>query len=292
MDLRTIEVALWPRTTFFCMIVSFEWIEEAPILLLGAVLFIAMAAASYSGYALRARQRRGAAPSEHYETKEGYVVSAVLGLLALLMGFTLSLALDRFDSRRVLVLQDANSIGTAYLRAQLLGEPHRQRLSRLLIEYLDNRVVLAKTPTNALLSKDDRLLTDLWAATAAAFDSIKTLDFSSTFVDSMNTVADLDRSRRAARQAHVPSVVFAALIVYLMVTAGLLGYVLSGPRGRLVPLFPLILLTLSLLLIIDIDRPTAGGILESQAPLEALQKSLKSTPARTYDRWRGEAPAR
>ena len=81
--------------------------------------------------------------------QESYVVSAVLGLLALLLAFTFSLATDRFEARRVLVLEESNAIGTAFLRTQLLGEPHRARLSQLLIEYTDNRIVLAKAEGKA-----------------------------------------------------------------------------------------------------------------------------------------------
>jgi hypothetical protein len=191
------------------------------------------------------------------------------------------------------VLEDANAIGTAYLRTQLLGEPHRSRLGGLLIAYTDNLILLAgaqKDQVRRLAAIDDRLLVEIWAATAAGYDSIRQLDFSSEFVESINTVIDLDAARRAARAARVPSLVFAVLIVYLVVTAGVLGYVLHQPRGRAVAVLPLALLTLSLLLIIDIDRPLKGGINESQGPMEALRESLARTPPGAYDRWRAPTP--
>ncbi|HEY0282010.1 MAG TPA: hypothetical protein VGC27_05250, partial [Rhizomicrobium sp.] len=71
---------------------------------------------------------------------------------------------------------------------------------------------------------------------------------------------------------------------------GVLGFVLAGSRAQLAAGFLLLLLTLSLLLIIDIDRPTIGGIRESQSPMEQLRNSLKSQPPTVYDRWR-TAPA-
>jgi hypothetical protein len=100
----------------------------------------------------------------------------------------------------------------------------------------------------------------------------------------------MDGSRRAARAAHVPTVVLAVLLFYLIGTAGVLGFVLAHGRAQLAAGFLLILLTLSLLLVIDIDRPTIGGIRESQEPMQQLFKSLKSQPAAVYDRWR-TAPA-
>jgi hypothetical protein len=254
-----------------------------------------MLAAGLMGYAARQYNYRNdpaGRAGKRPDGGESYIVSAVLGLLALLLGFTFSLATERFEARRLLVMEETNAIGTAYLRTQLLGEPHRARLSHLLIAYTENKIALAQAKPHtgrALLAADDRLLTDIWAATAAAFDSIKHLDFSSTFVDSMNRMIDLDATRRAARQTQVPTVVFGALLIYMIVTAGVLGYVLSAPRSRYAAGLLLLLLTMSLLLIIDIDRPTTGNINESQRPMEQLLISLKSQPATVYDRWRGTA---
>src|SRR5262249_53004306 len=131
-----------------------------------------------------------------------YILSAVLGLLALLTGFTFSLAIGRFEVRRDLVLQQANALGTAYLRTQLLPEPHRTRLSGLIREYTDNVVMLANAgPSRSApyLTKDDRILTDIWTATAAAYDDIHALPLTVLFVGSINSVIDLDGARRAAR---------------------------------------------------------------------------------------------
>ncbi len=239
-----------------------NWLNLAPLPVVALVLFVAMCAAAGLGVlsrGLRGEIRQGAADAGG---QEGYIVSAVLGLLALLMGFTFSLAVDRFDARRLLVLEEANAIGTAYLRAQVLDEPHRSRMSGLLVRYLDNRIALAKAKpgeAQSELAVNDALLTDIWAGSVAAFDSIKGLDFSSTYMDSMNAVIALDAARKAARVARVPPEVFAVLIIYLVTAAAVLGHVLTGLRGRVAGAVLLILLTLSLVLIIDIDRPASGG---------------------------------
>ena len=83
----------------------------------------------------------------------------------------------------------------------------------------------------------------------------------------------------------VPTEVFVVLVIYLVVTSGVLGYVLSGPRGRAAAVFMLGLLLMSMLLIVDIDRPTRGGIRESQLPMQWTLQTLKTTPPATYDRW-------
>ena len=216
---------------------------------------------------------------------EGYSVTAILGLLALLTGFTFSLAIDRFETRRQLVLEHANAIGTAYLRIQLLPEPHRNQLSGLINEYTGNAIALAHaTPgnTDALLAQDDAILTRLWAATKAGYQSIENLPFSGVFVSSVNTLVDMDGARRAARSARVPVEVFAVLLIYLIGTACVLGYVLRSRRGLLTAAFLLVLLTMSQLLILDIDRPTTGTIRESQKPMEDLQVSLKHQPPAVF----------
>ena len=266
------------------------WLNNAPLLILGGGTLILMTMAVGAGVALRAWNDGGRQIGKKGEDGglEGYVVSAVLGLLALLMGFTFSLAVDRFETRRTLVLEEANAIGTTYLRAQLLEQPHRERISQLLVNYTDNRIALAKAPPDRvapLLAANDRMLTDLWAATASAFVTIKGIDFSSTFVDGVNNVIDLDAARKTARMARVPSEVFFVLFVYLIVTAGVLGYVFVGNRGRGAAIFMLVLLTLSLLLILDIDRPNKGGIRESQTAMEQLRATFKSQPPTVFDRY-------
>ncbi len=277
----------------------------APIWLVGIVLFVAMFAASGAGRRLRERnERRRAAreppPKEPSDGQEGYVVSAVLGLLALLLGFTFALAVDRYETRRALVLEEANAIGTTYLRAQLLDEPYRARLSELILDYLDNRIVLGETRRGspltllgetrrrdavlALLAENDRLVTELWGGTVAAFPSMKGYAYSIAFLDTMNHLIDLDAARKTARMARVPTGVFAILVLYLVVASGVLSYILSGERGRITARFLALLLGASLLLIVDIDRPTFGFIREAQDPMLRLRASLAAQPPAAFDR--------
>ena len=261
---------------------TLDWLNKAPLWMVGAILLAALLAAARLGRRLRIRGRH---PAEETQS-EGYSVTAILGLLALLTGFTFSLAIERFEARRQLVLEHANAIGTTYLRIQLLPEPHRTRLSGLILDYTGNAIALAEAPSPARLAKDDEILTSLWAASAAAYDSIKALPYAAAFVASMNSLIDYDDARRANRLAHVPAIVFAVLLVYLIGTAFILGYVMKSRRGQLSAAFLLLLLTLSQLLILDIDHPTAGTVRESQAPLENLLRSLKQRPPAVFDRWR------
>lgn len=267
-----------------------KWVDGAPLAVLGAVGLVLMVFAVLGGAKLRSRHDRLQTATNGLEDgQESYIVSAVLGLLALLLGFTFALAVDRYETRRALVLEEANAIGTAYLRTQLLDEPHRARISGLLVDYTDNRLALAVAgPAKAapFLVENDRLITELWAATSSAFTTIKGLDFSSAYLDSMNALIDLDASRKAARTVHVPTEVFVVLITYIVVTAGVLGYVLVGRRGKTSAAIMLALLGMSFLLIIDVDRPTRGGIREVQTPMQQLRDSLRAQPPAVFDHWR------
>jgi hypothetical protein len=257
-----------------------------------------MIAASLAGSALRQHQlRRGApdgGPQAADNSEKGIVISAVIGLLALLVAFTFSIAIDRFDTRRSNVLNEANAIGTTYLRAQLLDEPHRTRISRLLIQYTDTRLVLAtKMPgpeQAALLATNDQLLVDLWTATVAAFPSIRSVPLSHSFLDTMNNMIDMDATRKAGRQARVPAEVFVVLILYLLVVTGIINYGLSGRSGRRTAIFLSSLFGVLMILIIDLDRPASGGITESQEPMRQLQAFMRASPPASFDRFNLPAP--
>jgi hypothetical protein len=266
-----------------------DGLNRTPLAALAGGALGLMLLAAVAGMALRAHQdRRAKAPRS--DDQEGYIVTAVLGLLALLLAFTFALTVDRFEARRRLVFEESNAIKTTYLRAQLLDEPHRTRISRLLIGYTNNRIAMARASPGrariALAEANDRFITELWVATSAAFDSIKHLDFSNSFLESMNRLIDLNAARRAERLAHVPALVFAVLLTYLVVTAGVLGYVLVGWRGRGAACFMLLLLLLSLVLVIDLDRPVGGVQREDQAPMERLRAALAKQPPGSFDRLR------
>jgi hypothetical protein len=263
------------------------WLNATPIWWIAISLLLAMIAATLAGHFIRRWLKpKPGETADDAGSGSGFILSSVLGLLALLLGFTFALAVDRFETRRALVLEEASAIGTAYLRAQLLEQPHRARISRLLVDYTDNRLEIATSaPDEArrLIGRNDRLATELWVATAAAFPTVDGRPFSSDFIDSMNTVIDLNTSRKAARFARVPYEVYLGLFIYILAAAGLVGLTLDRAREKSTAGFLFVLLTLALMLIIDIDRPATGGINESQWPMEDLQASLRNWPPETFD---------
>lgn len=264
-----------------------DWLSAGSLPVLGLALFGLMMLAAAIGRVLRRRLSRGDADgAAAKEGQEDLILSAVLGLLALLLGFTFSLAVDRFESRRGLVLQEANAIGTAYLRAQLLEEPHRTRMSKLLVRYTDNRIALAKAPPEnvpQLLRTNDALVTEIWTAVKASFPTIRSYDFSSAYLESINSMIDIGSARVVARLARVPPAVLLVLLVYVLTAALVVGYVLRGPRSRQVAAFLLALLSLALVLIVDINRPRAGAVREGQGAMESLRRTMDGWPPAAFD---------
>lgn len=248
------------------------WLSNTSLLIVACILFAMSGAAFLLGLYMRRRSTM--------EAQEGdsLLTSSVLGLLALLLSFTFSLASDRFDARRLLVQQEANAIGALYLRAQLLEEPYRTRVRHAVTTYTENRIALAQAGSSRrpnLIVENDRLLREIWSESAAAFGSIRGLDFSSTFYDSVNDVIALDGMRKSARRAHVPPVILILLFLYVASSAGMLGFFPRTKRGLLQSGFFLLLLQLFLLAIVDIDQPTLGAVRESQEPMENMRTTLQ-----------------
>ncbi len=223
------------------------------------------------------------------EAQIGYVVTTVYTLLGLLVGFTFSIAMDRYQQRRELVVQDASAIEQLYLRAQLLDEPHRSRISDTAVRLAENHVRLAAARHDdshaaRLISEDRLLLRDLWMDAVPAYQSIRTLEFSSSFVDSVNKVITIDAERKAARQAQIPRSIILLLIFYSIVAAVLLGAVMNSRKGEWISIGLIGLSTLALMLVTDINRPVEGTIREPDEPMLQMLERLKEGPPATYQK--------
>jgi hypothetical protein len=251
-----------------------SWFLNAPLPLVGIVLLALLFAAVELGYQGHGWLKADRSGSRH----EGpdYLLSAVLGLLALLLGFTFSLALNRYETRRDLVVQEANAIGTTWLRASLLREPLRNQMLSQLRSYADARITWSAAengdaaPTAALQQR-------IWAGTGAAMRTDPSAQLSRGLMDAVNQTFDLASSRAAEREAHVPERVLSILLLYALLSVTMLGYIqASGGRAHRIPTaLLLVLLTLAITIILDLDRPRDGAIQVSQKPLEDLRASMK-----------------
>jgi hypothetical protein len=247
-------------------------------MVLGIVTFVLLALAEV-GYRLGIAYRRRDvdAASGH----SGSIQGAVLGLLGLLLGFSFAMSVGRFEARRDLLLQEANSIGTTWLRADFLPAPYDQQARDLLVRYTKHRIDGFSTKEGTELFRKMRaevsqIHRELWRCADAAVEEKPTPPVVS-FVTSLNETIDLDASRLAARRNRVPGAVWLLLLVVAFCGAWASGYSsgVNGTRSVFSELaFPL-LIGVVITLIADIDRPNKGLVGISQAPLEELLDSIQ-----------------
>ncbi|KQY75433.1 hypothetical protein [Brevundimonas sp. Root1423] len=251
------------------------FINDAPLLLIAALLFLAQCLMREVGGWLRRRVSAGAGDSNEETSDKGFLLSGVLGLLALLIAFTFGLSVDRFEGRRHLVTEEANAIGTAEMRVQLLSGPDGGRLADLLRGYARTRAAygLAGAADRPALARSSAVQRSaLQAAALSSLTPIAPTPLAAFVGASINSVLDIGVEREAMNDARVPLTILRGLVLYTLLTAAVLGYGLTGARARhratTVILFTL--LTLAILLILDLDRPQGGTIRIDQTPMTQL----------------------
>ncbi|MGD9635129.1 MAG: hypothetical protein AB7G28_01550 [Pirellulales bacterium] len=226
------------------------------------------------GYQL-GRYRRTHAPET--DAPVGAMVGATLGLLAFILAFTFGLAASRFDERRRTVLDEANAIGTTYLRAGTLDEPERTETRRLLREYVDLRLsAIEQGKIEPLLPESARLHNQLWSQAEAAARKDRS-DVTGLFLESLNQTIDLHATRlMVGLRSRIPLTIWGALYSVALLTMATMGYQegLSGTRRSIASLAVVIIFSIVMLLIVDLDRPLEGQLRTSQQPLIDLQKSM------------------
>jgi prepilin signal peptidase PulO-like enzyme (type II secretory pathway) len=241
------------------------------------VFFALMLVASEVGFRL-GRKSEARIPDKT-KLQISSVEDAILGILALLLGFTMYTAVSRFDARKQLVLDEANAIGTSRLRTALLPAPEGPEIARLLRQYIDVRVQYG-TSGNDLARLDSlnlqttRLQNEFWARATAYGQKNPDAVRAGLLLQSLNQVIDLESARRLAFQNPVPeSVIYVNCIVGLLASM-LVGYTfgLSGRRQIFSTCVLALAITLVLALIIDLDRPRSGLIRVSQQPMIDLQR--------------------
>ena len=210
--------------------------------------------------------------------------AAILGFLALLLGFTFSVSQGRFDTRRQLVVTEANSIETTFLRAQLLPEPYRTRMSALVADYAQTR-----TPKETLaqveraIEQSERLHKQMWTQLQAVSqaDDVNPATLL-VLTESMNQTIDLHTMRVAAFLYRAPGDMLLLLHLGAILAVGVMGYSagLENRRNFLAHLVMVLLIALVLMLIVDLEQPQAGMIRSSMKTLEDVQRSLSEQVGR------------
>lgn len=209
----------------------------------------------------------------------GSIQGSILGLLALLLGFTFSMSMQRFDARSEALINEANTIGTASLRVALLPEEFRGEADKLLAHYVDLRIAIGKVDLSHAVERKKynediaQVQSALWSLAVVATNADPRPVTSGAFVNSLNEMIDSQGKRNALQQMQVPEVVLMLLFIVFIASGGMLGYSsgLSGTRVIAPTVMVSFLIAMIVFIIIDLDRPKRGLIQVDQSSLLNLQ---------------------
>jgi hypothetical protein len=211
------------------------------------------------------------------------LTGSILGLLALMIGFTFSMTLSRFEARREGVLIEANAIGTAALRARLLPEPQRSETLKLMREYVKIRLdltnhVATRAELAATVDRSSAVQELMWQQVKTLAAADKGMVPTGQYIQSLNDMIDSQGKRLSAVRNMLPADVLLLLFGIAAVASAFSGYgSASGGRKVRAPVYVTgFLVSVVILLILDLDRPNAGFILVSQQPMVDTAASIDS----------------
>jgi hypothetical protein len=262
-----------------------RWLEAAPIWGLGLGLFLLFALAVQLGQALGRRfgsKGGGGDP--------GILVSASLGLMALLLGFTVSMAVARYDERRSVMVAEGNAIGTFVYRTDFLPEGQRGVVLEALDRYVAARVEVGRQGISRAGLAEARqrqavAQQQVWEAVVDAAALVTDGSYRMLTVGSANEMFDMAAARDIALENRLPNTLVLLLLFFPLASMVLIGYVSDrSARAHALASFEMILLlTLVLTLIADLNRPRRGTILSPQEVMLAAQDQLRQTRARAAE---------
>jgi F0F1-type ATP synthase membrane subunit c/vacuolar-type H+-ATPase subunit K len=222
-----------------------------------------------------ARQRK---PDESMLDDFKLILGATLTLLGLIIGFSFSMAVSRYDQRKNLEEQEANAIGTEYVRADLLPATDRARVQTLLKSYLEQRILFYTTSDVQLLEHIDirtaQLQTEMWSSVSGPASQRPTI-LSALVIAGMNDVLNAQGYTQAAWWNRIPVAAWCLLIAIGIFCNVLVGYVARDRSAFLFWILPIVL-AISVFLIADIDSPRHGVIRVHPQNLQNLASSLRT----------------
>jgi hypothetical protein len=248
--------------------------------LLGMIFFALILASGECGFRLGA----GSRVKDYEDTKRqiNSIAAAVLGVLGLLLGFSLVMSVSRFDARRLLVVDEANAIGTMYLDSELIPPPEGPELVRLVHEYTDAKLHFFDAGADpgrlqASRARTEQLQQELWSQAAASARRDPRSIPTGLLLQSLTHAFDTATSRWIALTVRVPNVVLWVDILVGLLAVLLAGYNfgLAGHRNAISMCLLAACVATVMAVIIDLDQPLHGLIRVGQQPLIDLQRQME-----------------
>ena len=219
-------------------------------------------------------------PDDSESRMTGTVVGGMLGLMAFLMAFSIGIVINQQSGRKAMVVEEANAIGTAWLRAGFLDEADKNTARALLQEYAEVRLGAAEDPETypAAITRSEEIHGELWAimedlVNIQGYDT----DVTALVIESINDVIDVHALRITAANLRLPNILGFVLFVATVLSFLLVGVSTSADRKRdtaAMVLYALAFIAV-LIIIVDLDRPQSGILTVSQAAMADLLASMQ-----------------
>jgi len=250
--------------------------------LIALVMLALLAAAGEIGFRSGSRKRDS---QDSYRSLVSGTSAAMLGLLALLLGFTLSMGVSRLEDRRDVIINESNAIGTLWLRASLLAEPLQGALRDALHTYTDLRIAMGgaggdREALRVVRAKSESLHTSIWSVVEQADQPGQSNAVLSSLISGANELIDIHELRISSIENFLPAALFLLLITIASVAIWFFAWSFgaSSQGRRTANLMLGILISAVLLVIMDVNRPQRGRITVGTESLQRVSESFAPNP--------------
>ena len=233
------------------------------------VVFLLILLFNWFGFLYKKRQARKDPDVE--SDSLGPIEGSMLGLMALLLAFTFSIAANKFENRRQVIIDEANAIGTAILRCDMYPDSVRNLLRKDFANYVQSRIAYYdagtdETKIKAAINEGSVYSLRIWKRAAALSHNLENLSRTNQMIPAMNAVIDIVTTREDSRVNKVPPLILIMVLLLTLVTGFLTGYGSKTRRRNKVMTVGFALMTaLTLYLVWELDRPRKGLINLEQA---------------------------
>jgi hypothetical protein len=264
------------------------WLDHLPLWGVFVLTVVCVFLAICIGTAVGLRISRR--PDHEKEAPLGTIIGSSLALVGFMLAFSFGITAQIFQARRQLLLDEVNAIGTTYLRAGMLAEPHGSDIRNLLREYVNVRVSITKEnmyqspeKLQEAVSYSETLQDQMWSHAVALSKADRSSIIDGLFINSLNQMIDLQTSRVTTASYRLPRIIWYAIYFITIISMFMVGYQtgLSGKSNLKVGIMLALTFSTVLFLMVDLDRATEGYFRLSQKPMFELQKKLQTTTQET-----------
>lgn len=256
-----------------------EPLDRIPLWLLFPVIFFGSLLIAEAGYRV-GRWRHVRAQGEQ-EAPVAAISASVLGLLAFMLAFAFGLAASRFDDRRLAVLEEANAVGTTYLRAHMLPDPYKTEIKQKLVRYTELRAKeLTAENIGPAIQESLAIQSEIWTLAVTVAQSDNSSITTGLFIQSLNESIDLHSKRVfVGLYSRVPVAIWGALLLLFVLGVVSIGYhagIVGTQRSLAMPILALAF-AIVVYLIFDLDRSHEGLLRINQRAMIDLYNSMQTT---------------